>query len=81
MSARGGTADRGHPPPLEAWKVLRREPSERRPWAWDMADARRIARLDWVAMADTQTARFHQNTHRRRDYASHQPSRFRHDTS
>jgi hypothetical protein len=38
-----GAVDRWHAPKLADWEVPRADPSERRPWKWDVAEQRRIA--------------------------------------
>jgi len=38
-----GAVDQWHMPELADWEVPRRDPTERRPWKWDVAEQRRIA--------------------------------------
>jgi len=40
---RSGAVDRWHAPELADWEVPRADPTERRPWKWDVAEQRRVA--------------------------------------
>lgn len=54
----GATAIRAHSARLcQPWReVPRADPSERRPWAWDVAEARRIAARRWRERAKARRA-------------------------